>query len=377
MPVTGYSFLIDAPDATALSEGHDVERDVATSRVQIAKTGRFNDPRYGDFSITTKDFDSWERNFTTLAKDGGRLGLPVDIDHSPEREGKTESAGWIVALDRMGKVGKIPTPNELWATVEWNSLGQDLVGDRRYAYISPTYKEHYKDETGRTLGNTLVGVALTNRPFLSMAVVTLSRDVDFAEELPVDDPPLDSHSQMPDLRSNIIKTLGLAEDADEATILAAVTPKKDDPPSTKTLAQMAEAEGMVLLDSASVQKLTENALAGQEAAKTLSEMKFDTAFDAAVTKGTRVPAERESFKTLYALDSKSVLDILGNADAPKILSTDLSGSGAGGAAAEVTPDRDGFAIDEDRQAIHEKALTLSQERNIAYMDAVTLAVQGV
>jgi hypothetical protein len=49
--------LADAPESFTLSQ------DKATSWVQIAKTGKFSDPRYGKFSITEGDFDKWIRNF--------------------------------------------------------------------------------------------------------------------------------------------------------------------------------------------------------------------------------------------------------------------------------------------------------------------------
>src|SRR3954464_6650569 len=105
-----------------------------TSRVQIAKTGSFVDPRYGKFKITREHFSKWIGNFQTLdSPEKGRMGLPVDVDHSPEKQGTTEAAGWVKSLDTLGADGKTATANELWATVEWNTLGQELIRDKRYA----------------------------------------------------------------------------------------------------------------------------------------------------------------------------------------------------------------------------------------------------
>ena len=51
--------------------------------MQIAKTGRFSDPRYGKFSITAKEFAKWIENFEVLHRSNGREGLPMDVDHLP------------------------------------------------------------------------------------------------------------------------------------------------------------------------------------------------------------------------------------------------------------------------------------------------------
>lgn len=155
------AFLIDAP--RTLSDGGDA----AESWVQIAKTGRFKDPRYGTFSITQQDFTRWLKNFQSLSVDKDRLGLPVDRDHSPEKKGDTEAVGWVKALDQRG--------DEMWGKVEWNTLGKELVSEKRYAYISPSYSKDLQTETGTSVGTALVGIALTNRPFLQMATVNLSK----------------------------------------------------------------------------------------------------------------------------------------------------------------------------------------------------------
>lgn len=152
------AFLLDAPPAEAA--------DAAESWVQIAKTGRFKDPRYGTFSITRADFARWLKNFTALSIGDGREGLPVDRDHSPEKKGDTEAVGWVKQLEQRN--------DEMWAKVVWNPLGKELIAERRYAYISPSYSNDLQIETGEKVGTALVGIALTNRPFLQMATVNLS-----------------------------------------------------------------------------------------------------------------------------------------------------------------------------------------------------------
>jgi phage I-like protein len=365
----GIAIINDAP--VTLSEDGGVH----VSRVQIAKTGKFKDPRYGKFTITTADFDRWQDNFTKLHKANGRLGLPIDVDHMPEKAGDTEAAGWATNLDRMGEDGKTATPKELWATVEWNDLGQELVGNRRYAYLSPSYVHNYEDEEGKKHGTALVGVALTNRPFLSMATVSLSADPRLAfTETVEDDDPSDSHEQMPIL-SDIKKTLGLPEDADDATVLSALKPQVPFDPSTISLDDLASTQGKVVLSADQVTSLTADAQAGREAAKTLAQMKFDTAWDKALSDGKKVPSEREAFEKLYAVDAETTLSVL--ASAPVILSTELQGSGGGGGEdggnvrlAEGSE----FTQDSERNKLHQRTLSISAEKNIPYSDALTIAM---
>lgn len=337
----------------------------ATSQVQIAKTGVFRDPRYGKFSITQADFDKWIKNFNTLSKADGRLGIPVDVDHSPEKQGTTEAAGWVTALSKKG--------DQLWATVEWNDLGVELVRNKRYAYLSPSYQNNLADETGKTHGTALVGVGLTNRPFLSMATISLSADWTFAVETEEDRG--DSQSVMPDF-TNIATKIGLASDADETAILSKVTEllaRPEKAPETVDLAAAAAAEGQVLLSQDRLTALAADAKAGVEAKQELHTMKFLNAFNTMVEDGRGVPAQQEHYRKVFDLDADTGIAMM--ASAPKILNTELKGSGAQttSLARSVNREAEGAHVDEDRLALHERATVLSAEHNIDYSDAVIMA----
>jgi phage I-like protein len=365
-------FIADAPDTLTLASG------TATSRVQIAKTGNFVDPRYGKFSITTADFRKWMDNFATLSTAQDRAGLPVDVDHGPEKRGDTEAAGWITKLDTLGKDGKTSSPNELWATVEWNSLGQELVTDKRYLYLSPSYQHNYKDENGRAHGTALVGVGLTNRPFLTMATVSLSKSAQFATEDVTPPAPAresDSSTSMPELSNTILTKLGLDDKADEAAVLAAIDGLSTNP----TLDDLAKSQNKVVLDASDVTTLLADATAGRQAADELHKQKFETAFDKALSQGKATPAQKETYEKLYAADADTTLSALDSA--PVVLNMHgVGGSGsdtlAHDAGGTLSAEADGLAVDEDRSALHEKALQLAAERNIDYADAVILAASG-
>lgn len=357
MPVT---VLVDAPEQFTLTD------DRATSRVQIAKTGRFKDPRYGTFSITLKDFSKWIANFQTLNRDGNREGLPVDIDHGPEKSGNTEAAGWVTALTIQS--------NELWATVEWNSLGKELVSDRRYKYLSPSYVHNYKDESGKEHGTALVGVALTNRPFLTMATVNLSAAA-FAEAV-ADEETSYIQETMPDF-TKIAQALKLADDADEATILAKVVELDTANATPVSLEDQAKAEGKIVLSAETVAKLSQEASEGAAAAKTLSKMTFDTKFDKCLSDGKVTPAQKDIYAELYEQNPEKTVALL---DSLAVV-VNVTPAGAGGGDDAATPtlsairqEAGGHSLDDDSNKLHELTLKLASEQNIDYGTALEQAM---
>lgn len=311
------AFVTDVPETITLAAGKH------TSWIQLAKTGSFSDPRYGKFSITTKMFDTWERNFAQLSSpEVGRRGAPLDFDHNPEKRGDTQAAGWIVKLERRTDAGNIT----LWGLVEWNQIGLDAVEEGRYAYISPSYAEDYVDETGKHHGTHLVGAALTNRPFLQMATISLSV-ASFARE---EGPEPDSPRRMPELTKEFLTSLGL--DAGTAdTVLAAddpaaackvalaevATPEREpekpeaekDPvvAGGKTLTQLAQEQGMVIMSGAQVAQLAADAAKGAAAAETLRVQTFSTAWDSAIAAGKVLPASKSTFELAYNADANATI----------------------------------------------------------------------
>ncbi len=376
--------LADAPEPEALTV-LDKPAGTATSRVQIAKTGSFKDPRYGAFEITTNDFDRWMANFLSLHRAGGRLGLPIDVDHGPEKTGVTEAAGWVTTLDRMGQDGKTSTPDQLWATAEWNSLGAGLIRDRRYAYLSPSYQHNYRDEAGKEHGTTMVGIGLTNRPFLTMATVTLSAALDAvaaaAVEVAAGKPDTPGH--MPDFIAQIREALALDKSTDEAAVLAkAKELATAKPPAIagapiKTLAELATEHGAVVLTAADHASLTANALAGAAASRELKESRFEAAFDKALEDpaGARVtPAMKDNLKALYDAQPDLTLKTLDSL--PVMVSTTPSGA-TGSQKGSVDPtlahDAGGYDIDENRTELHSRTLAIASDKNISYGDALEFA----
>lgn len=117
-----------------------------------------------------------------------------------------------------------------------------------------------------------------------------------------------SNEQITALRNK----LGVAEDADEATILAALDEALDeraeDPQGTTPTAQVPE--GMVLVDSAVLEDLKSGAAAGRTAAKQLADQARDQVIDAAITAGKTTPARREHWVKSYDADPEGTKALL-------------------------------------------------------------------
>lgn len=124
----------------------------------------------------------------------------VDADHGSETDGSTEAMAWITALRTDPETG-------LWATFKWTDKGADAVSARRFRFVSPAW---HVDEGGRP--DALSSVALTNKPNIPGKPI-LNRES--AGGASADQP---KKTKMEELK----KALGLAPDADDAAVLAAV-----------------------------------------------------------------------------------------------------------------------------------------------------------
>ncbi|MBR0681919.1 hypothetical protein GXW74_15600 [Roseomonas eburnea] len=128
----------------------------------------------------------------SLQAAGGRL--PIDENHQIDTGLKAgapaPARGWIVDLQARD--------GALWGRVEWTPTGRTLVEEKAYRGISPSFV--CNEKTGEVL--QVMRAALTNNPNLSLATLHTAQE-----------PTVD----LKKLRA----ALGLAEDADEAAILAA------------------------------------------------------------------------------------------------------------------------------------------------------------
>lgn len=150
-------FKLESPDTPGvvrfLSGLHvTLEEGAKQSWVTVTRTGKFHDPRYGQFEITRPMLLSMVANF-----DKGTYGQEIFFDkaHNPS----DGAAAKVLKLSVEG--------DRLRALVEWTPFGIDLVKNKGYRYLSAEYIEDWVDnEGGAHHGPLLMGAGLTIRPVI-------------------------------------------------------------------------------------------------------------------------------------------------------------------------------------------------------------------
>jgi phage I-like protein len=151
--------------------------------------------------------------FEELLQAFNAYGMPLAIDYehqsigAGEKTGATPAAGWINGIeeDALG----------VWGLVEWTAAASAFIAAKEYRFISPVFEFYV--ETGRVL--QLTGAGLTNMPNLHL--VSLN-----TKEKSAATAPFTAHQQLnlsKHMREQLLAQLGLAAEATDADILAAVT----------------------------------------------------------------------------------------------------------------------------------------------------------
>jgi phage I-like protein len=131
----------------------DVDKEKATSEIQILKAGMYYHEWYGELDLNREVLAAMVKNFDDKV-------IPNDlmIDYNHVRE---EAAGWILKMYLKND------GSELWAKIQWTRPGLQHLDDKTYRYISADIHDDYMNAaTMQRYGVTLAGAALTNRPFI-------------------------------------------------------------------------------------------------------------------------------------------------------------------------------------------------------------------
>lgn len=129
------------------------ESPTPVSSVQLLRKGAFQHAWHGLLEIDEPLFGSLIRNFDADARG---IDIALDVEHMPDQG----AAGWFRRLFTEN------SENELWGDVEWTPAGRKLVEEGAFKYLSIEYDLEYADEEGGEHGPTMLGAALTNRPFI-------------------------------------------------------------------------------------------------------------------------------------------------------------------------------------------------------------------
>jgi phage I-like protein len=135
-------------------------------------------------------------------------GVLIDYDHdSDDQERSSKAGGW--GLESQSR------PDGMWGKIRWSASGKADVEGGNFRYLSPVFE----GATAQPLGGNryrvtqILSLALTNKPNLR-GILPLSNRISGSAVQP--------QTQTTKTMKNLMKLLGLAEDASEESAVAAV-----------------------------------------------------------------------------------------------------------------------------------------------------------
>lgn len=201
--------------------------------------------------------------------------IPIDWNHAEELKApwgeESPAAGWIVAMEvRDGAV---------WGHVEWTPKGAESLSNREYRYISPALTVNEKTRAIEQI----LSAGLVNSPALDMPAVAHRRDRETRSR--------SAAARMEDTmdRNELIKKLGLAENASDEQIMDAIGKLQAGP-----AAELEEAKKELETTRAKL-KDTETELANaRSASPSLERYVPRSDFDAAVARAKSLEDEKKA-----------------------------------------------------------------------------------
>lgn len=338
-----YGFL--SPTTTFLSDGS------LASWIHAAPLGTYHHPVYGKIELTAERVSQFAQSVKEKVRG---QELDIDYDHK-ERDGR--AAGWVKDADARA--------DGLWLLVEWTEDAYNDIKKKAYRYFSPEFADEWEHPvTKQKYKNVLFGGGLTNRPYLKgILPINLSEAFAASEGEPQKEEPVDEK-----VLQALRKKLGLADDATEEQVLAAVTAEeepeeepKDEPKEEVT--EEPKAEEPQLVNASEVQALNDR-IAQLEVAARMSETSLRLR-EMSDSKKYALPAKfHDEAKALLVESPRQLSDrwakMLG-----EILDTGLVERGERGAGRTVTPEGQSAA-----QTFTEKVDKLV-EGGKSFEDAVT------
>lgn len=233
--------------------------------------------------VKGRDGRQWinDRPADVVAATANRLPLPLDWEHATEvRAPKGEdapAAAWIEEVE-------VRDGGAIWGRAEWTPRGRQQVVDKEYRFLSPGFD--FDRATGRIA--RLVHAGLTNTPNLVLTALNRPQqagdgvtDITREKETPLD------------LASRLREALGLAADATDDAIVAAVNQARavNRPVDLTTYAPRTELA--TAINRAETAETERDALKAEK-----TDAAIDTAINAALDAGKIIPASAETYRAL-------------------------------------------------------------------------------
>lgn len=275
------------------------------SRIPVMPEGEYVHPQAGKMTITREHLEQLAAQINASGDT-----IPLDYDHSFGKGQGSLAAGWFIRGSASVDVGEDGLAR-LHADVQWTPRAASQIRSGEYRFISPEWNFRWKDRvTGKIVkGARLFAAALTNRPFFdNLGPVHLCDEgLDGLLASDEDDPTDGGDAEKEETMDTkaIAEALGLAADADQEAVLAAIAAAKvkesaDDKPA---------------FDEASLAALVADAAKGKEAANELSKMRRDSAIEAAIRERKIAPAQKEHFEALWASNAEGTERLLASIEA--------------------------------------------------------------
>jgi phage I-like protein len=308
MNTTAHSASFVSVHSTALTAA--VAESAADGNVwlQLIPAGTFKG-RTGVGPFNTGDRTSMNAIVTMTKRYAGSTDLVIDYDHQsvfsaiPGVGGRAPAAGWIKEL--------AVRDDGIWGRVEWTQAAASAVKAGEYKYLSPVFLH---DKAGKV--QVIRMAALTNTPQLDLVTVT-------ASSLLIPQPLSSLTDGQP--METILKALGLAADASEADILAAIKKMQDGSADVAKAAGLKESANSAQIVQAvnsafaavkdkgdaqvdptkyvPIEMFTTLQQSVNSMTATLAEEKATEAVRAGMAAGKITPAQKEHFLAMYKKDS--------------------------------------------------------------------------
>ena len=157
----------------ASDDSCDDEENNGMMQVEMLREGIFKHPFFGDIDINRKMFVKMMENHLNDVLD---REIAYDLEHEPVKG----AVGWLRSMNikrREFKGGK--KRNVLIGNAKMTDEGEDLLKKKKFKYFSIEYHPNFIDkETQKEFGPTVLGGALTNRPFIpGMRPLAMSEDI--------------------------------------------------------------------------------------------------------------------------------------------------------------------------------------------------------
>ena len=197
--------------------------------------------------------------------------IGIDYEHSFDlaENGPTPAAGWIDQMEIKD--------GEIWGTVSWTPKAKEYVENEEYKFISPSI--YFNKHSG--VVTEIFGAGLTNRPNLALKALNKSQP----------NPQKMENTMDKQTRIALCKTLGLANEASDVSILQAVEGLDNDKAAALNRASTPDAKKFVpIADYTLVKGDLDKALNTIEEQSTQTA---DVAIDAAIKAGKVAPSSKD------------------------------------------------------------------------------------